>query len=192
MSGRQMSWSVATTMRMTTAMPAVMGAHVSIVGGGFKVAAEAGELEAAVAHGEHFAGDEGEPAAGYGDNRIPDQADGGVGHFELPETLPGGVAIDSGSLKHLFGHGLEGGIETKGQVPYLAGEDEEDDAEFDAELVAGDEGDHGEDDGREEAEDGDGLEDIEEADHPGLDARVVGGDVAIGDGEGEGEQVGDA
>ena len=168
------------------------GAEVAGGGGGLEVAAEAGELEVAVAHGEHFAGDEGEPSAGDGDDGVPDEADGGVGHFELPEALPGGVAVDAGGFEHLFGDGFEGGVEAEGEVPDLAGEDEEDDAEFDAELVAGDEGDHGEDDGREEAEDGDGLEDVEGGDHPGFDAGIVGGDVSVGDGEGEAEQVGDA
>ena len=168
------------------------GAHVSGVGGGLEVAAEAGELEAFVAHGEHFAGDEGEPAAGDGDDGVPDEADGGVGHFQLPETLPGGVAVDAGCLEHLFGDGFKGGVEAEGEVPDLAGEDEEDDAEFNAELVAGDKGDHGEDDWREEAEDRDGLEDVEGGDHPGLDAGVVGGDVSVGDGEGKREDVGDA
>ncbi len=178
---------MATTMRMTTAMPAEEGSDVAGVGGGLHVAAEAGELEVAVAHGEHFAEHEGEPAAGDGDDGVPDEADGGVGHFKLPEALPGGVAVDARGFEHLFGDGFEGGIEAEGQVPDLAGEDEEDDGELDAELVAGDERDHGEDDGRKEAEDGDGLEDVEDGDHPAFDAGIVGGDVAVGDGEDQAE-----
>ena len=63
---------------------------------------------------------------------------------------------------------------------------------LDAQLMAGNEGDHGEDDGGQEAEHGDGLQNVEDGDHPGLDARVVGGDVAVGDGEDQAEQVGDA
>ena len=122
------------------------GADVAGVGGGLEVAAQAGQLEVAVAHGEHLAGDEGEPAAGDGDDGVPDQADGGVGHFKLPEALPGGVAVDARGFEHLAGDALERGVEAEGEIPDLAGEDEQDDAHLDAELVAGNQRDHGQHD----------------------------------------------
>ena len=146
------------------------GVNVAGVGGGLQIAAQAGELEVAVAHGEHLAGDEGEPAAGDGDDGVPDQADGGVGHFKLPEALPGGVAIDARGFDHLPGNALERGVEAEGQIPDLAGEDQQDDAHFDAELMAGNQSDHGQHHAGEKAEDGDGLEDVEDGDHPGFDA----------------------
>ena len=165
-------------------------AHVAGVGRGLDVAAQAGKLEVAIAHGEGFAEDEREPAAGHGDDGVPHQADGGEGHFELPETLPAGVAIDARRLQHLARNGFERGIEAEGEIPDLAGEDEQDDAHLDAELMAGNERDHGQHHGRQKTEHGNRLQNVENRDHPRLDARVVGGDVAVGDGEGQAEQVG--
>jgi hypothetical protein len=49
--------------------------------------------------------------------------------------------------------------------------------------MAGNEGDHKKDNGREETKDGDGLEDVEDGNHPGFDARVICGYVPVGDGE---------
>ena len=89
------------------------------------------------------------------------------------------------------GNGLERGVEAEGEIPHLAGEDEQDDAHLDAELMAGNERHHGQHHRRQKTEHGNGLQDVEDGDHPRLDARVVGGDVAVGDGEGQAEHVGD-
>src|SRR5271157_4010275 len=164
-------------------------AHVGGVSGGLQVAAQAGQLEVASAHGEHLAGHEGKPSAGDGDDGVPDQADGGEGHLKLPEALPGGVAIDARGFQHLPGDGLQRGIETEGEVPDLAGEDEQDNAHFDAHLTARNERDHGQHDGGQKAEHGNGLQDIEDRDHPGLEAGAMRGGVAVGDGEDQAEQV---
>ena len=43
---------------------------------------------------------------------------------------------------------------------------------------------------REKAEDGNGLEDVEDGDHPRLDAFVVGRDVSVGDGKGQAQHIG--
>ena len=167
-------------------------AHVAGNSGGLQVAAEAGQLEIASAHGEHFAGHECKPSAGDGDDGVPDQADGGKRHLKLPEALPCGVAIDERGFLHFPRDGLERGVETEGEVPDLAGEDEQDDAHFDAHLMARNERDHGQHDGGQKAEHGNGLQDIEDRDHPGLEAGVIHGSVAVGDGEDEAEQVRDA
>ncbi len=124
-------------------MPAEQGANVAGIGGRLDVAAQAGQLEVALAHGERLAEDEGEPSAGHGDDGVPDQADGGEGHFKLPEALPGGVAVDARGFNHLPRDGLQRGVEAEGQVPHLAGEDEQDDAHLDAHLVAGNQSHHG-------------------------------------------------
>jgi len=58
--------------------------------------------------------------------------------------------------------------------------------------VAGDEGNHGEHDGGQETEYRNGLENVEEGDHPGLNTLVVSGGVSVADSEREREQVGDA
>ena len=167
------------------------GAHIAGGSGRLEVAAEARQLEVAIAHGEHLAGDQGKPSAGHGDDGVPHQADGGVWHFQLPEALPGRIAVDARCLDHLPGNAFERGVETKGQVPYLSGEDEQNDAHLDAHLMAGHEGHHGQHDGRQKAEHGNGLENVEYRDHPGLDPRIVGRGVAVGDGEAQAEQIGD-
>src|SRR5208283_1455848 len=67
---------------------AEQGANVAGIGGRLDIAAQTGQLEVALAHGEGLAEDEGEPSAGDGYDGVPDQADGSVGHFKLPEALP--------------------------------------------------------------------------------------------------------
>src|SRR5580698_4673263 len=44
------------------------GADVARCSGGLQIAAEAGQLEVAVTHGEHFTGNQGKPAASDGDD----------------------------------------------------------------------------------------------------------------------------
>ena len=55
--------------------------------------------------------------------------------------------------------------------------------------MAGNESDHEEDNRRQEAEHGNGLKNVEDRDHPGLDARIVGRDISVCDGEDQTEQV---
>ena len=55
----------------------------------------------------------------------------------------------------------------------------------------GKERDHGQHDGRNKAEHGDRLKDIEHRDHERLYALVVGGEVAVADGEDQAEYVGE-
>src|ERR1700721_3138738 len=80
------------------------------------VTAETGKLEISVAHGEHFTEHESEPSAGNRDNGVPDQADGGIGHFKLPEALPGRIAVNTRGLDHLAGGAFERGEEAEGKV----------------------------------------------------------------------------
>ena len=58
--------------------------------------------------------------------------------------------------------------------------------------MAGNKRDHGQHHGRQKAEYGDGLQNIQNRDHPRFNARVVGGDVSVGDGKGETQKVSDA
>ncbi len=168
------------------------GEAVAGVGGGLEVGTESGEAEGAGADVEHLAGDEGEPGASDAHDGVPDQTDGGVGQLELQEALDAGEAVDDGGFDELLGDALEGGVKAKREVPDRTGENKDDRAHLDAELAGGEEGDHGEHDGGEEAEDGDRLEDVEDRDHEQLGAAVVGGDVAVADGEEQAEQVGEA
>ena len=57
--------------------------------------------------------------------------------------------------------------------------------------MAGNERDHGQHDGRQKTEHRNRLQNVEDRDHPRLDARVIGSDVSVGDGEGQAEHVGD-
>ena len=93
-------------------------------------------------------------------------------------------AEDAGRLAQLAGNGLERRVKAEGNVPDLSGEDEHDGAEFEAELASGEESDHGEHYAGKKAEHRDGLEDVQDGDHEGFDALVIGGDVAVGKGEG--------
>jgi len=77
------------------------GLDVTVSGGGLQIAAEPRKLEAAIAHGKHLAGDQCEPSTGDRDDGVPHKADGRVRHFELPEALPCGVAIDARGFNHL-------------------------------------------------------------------------------------------
>ncbi len=169
-----------------------MARPLPCVGGGLQVGAEAGQAEGARADVEHLAGDQGEPGAGDGHDGVPDQADGGVGQLELEQALQAGEAVDAGGFEQLARDALERRVEAEGEVPDRAGEDEEDSAHLDAELAGGEEGDHGEHDRGQEAEHGDRLQDVEDRDHEELGAAVVGGDVAVADGEEQAEQVGEA
>ena len=192
MTGRQMSWSVATMMAIMVSRPQAMARVISSAGGGLQIGAEAGEAEVVLAQHEHLAGHEEEPAAGDGDHRVPDQADGGVGKLKLDEALPAGEFVDLRRFAQLAGNALDGGVEAEGHVPDLAGEDEDNRTHLQADLAGRKERDHGEHDAGKKAEHRDRLQDIEARDHEGFHALAVGGDVAVADGEEEAEQVGEA
>ncbi len=143
------------------------------------------------AHGEGLAEDECEPSAGDGDDGIPDQANGRVGHLKLPETLPCGVAVDARSLNHLARNGFKRGVKAEREVPDLAGENQQDDAHLNSELVAGNERNHGQNDGGKKLRTGIDCRMSRTATIQGSDARIIGGDVAIDNGEGQAKRIGD-
>ena len=111
------------------------------------------------------------------------------GQFEFEQGLQAGVAIDLGGFAQLARQAFERRVEGESHVPDSAGKDEDDGAEFDPEMAGGEEADHREHHGRQEAEYRDGLHDVERGDQEGLDTLVVGGQVAVADGEGEAENV---
>ena len=167
-------------------------ANVAGVGRGLDIAAEAGKLEVDPVQRKHLAGHESEPAAGDRDDGVPHQADGGVGHLKLPEALPGGIAIDARGLDHLARNGFQRRVETECEIPHLPGEDEQDDAHLNAQLMVREQRDHRQHHRRQKAEHGDGLQNVENRDHPCLNACIVGGDVSVSDGEDQAEKVSDA
>src|SRR3979490_2125320 len=154
--------------------------------------AKAGEAKVAIAEDEHLAGHEKKPAAGDGHHRIPDEADGGKGKIELGEALPAAETVDDRDFFELARDGLQRRVETESDVPDLAREDEQDGAELDAELAVRKDRDHGEHDSRQEAEHGDGLENIQQRNHDDFGAPGAGGDVTVGESKNQAECVSDA
>jgi hypothetical protein len=140
---------------------------------------------------EHLAGHEREPSAGDRHDGVPDEADGGVGELQLDEALERRETVDVGRLDEFARDAFERGVEAEGHVPDGAGEEQDDGAELHADVAGGEEADHGEHDGRQEAEHGDRLHDVERSDHKGFDTLVVGGEVAVADGEEQAEDVGE-
>src|SRR5467141_2457553 len=157
-----------------------------------KKRAEAGEAKVAIAEDEHLAGHEKKPAAGDGHHRIPDEADGGKGKVELGEALPAAETVDDRDFFELARDGFKRRVETESDVPDLAREDEQDGAELDAELAVRKDRDHGEHDSRQEAEHGDGLENIQQRNHDDFGAPGAGSDVTVGESKNQAQCVSDA
>src|SRR5216684_2123950 len=157
-----------------------------------KKRAKAGEAEVAIAENEHLAGHKKKPAAGDGHHGIPDETNGGEWKVELGEALPAAETKDDRGFVELAGNGFQRGIKTESDVPDLAREDEQDGTEFDAELAVRKDRDHGEHDSRQEAEHGDGLENIQQRDHDDFGAPGAGGDVAVGESKNQAQCVGHA
>ena len=118
-------------------------ACVAGICGGLKIGTQARQPKIAVSQHEHFAGHQEKPSAGHGHHRIPNESDSGVGQFHLHKTLPPAPAIDFSNFAHLARYGFQGGIKAEGHVPDLAGKNQKDGAELDAELARGKKGHHG-------------------------------------------------
>lgn len=161
-------------------------------GGSLKIAAETWKAEISGAEDKHFASDKEEPAAGNRNHAVPDKADGSGGELKLQKALPAGVAVNGRGFDEFVGKAFERGVEGEGHIPDLAGEDEDDGTELQTDLTRGEEGDHGKHDAGQEAENGDGLKDVERGDHDGFEAAAVSGDVAVSNGEDEAEEIGEA
>ncbi len=165
------------------------GAHVAVIRRGLDVAAQPRQLKIAITHGEGFAKNERKPAARHRNNGIPYQPDCREWHFQLPKTLPSGISIDARGLKHLPRNGFERGIEAEGKVPDLPGKDQQNDGHLNAKLMPGDERDHGEHHGRQKAQHRNRLQDVQNRNHPWLNARVVSRNVAVADGKCQAERI---
>ena len=134
--------------------------RVAVARGGLEEGAKAGEAKVTLAEDEHLAGHEKKPAAGDGHHGIPDQTDGGEGQVEFGETLPAAEMINDGHLVEFTRNGFQRGIKAEGDVPHLARKDEQDGTELDAELAMRKDRHHGQHDSGQEAEHGDGLQDV--------------------------------
>src|SRR5260370_1548455 len=167
-------------------------ARVAMARRRLKKRAKAEEAKVAIAEHEHLAGHEKKPATGDGHHGIPDEADGGEGKVELGEALPAAEAINNRGFVEFARNGLERGIKTEGDVPDLARKDEQNGTELHAELAVRKNRHHGEHDSRQEAEHGDGLENIQQRNHDDFGAPGAGRDVAVGESKNQAQHIRDA
>ena len=165
------------------------GTSVAVVGGGLQVGTKAGQTQVPIAEDEHLAGHQKKPAAGDGHHRVPHQADGGIGQFHLDEALPPTPAVNFRGFLHLARNVFERGVETEGHVPNLAGKNQKDRTELDAQLARWKQGNHGHHYRRKKTEDRDGLQGVQKREHVALGAGVVSGDVTVDEGEGQAEHI---
>ena len=140
-------------------------ARVAMAGRRLKKRAKAREAEVALAQDEHFAGHQKKPAARDRHHGIPNQTDGGKRKVEFGEALPASKAVNDRRFIELARDGFQRRVKTESNVPDLAGEDKQNRTELDAELPVRKNRDHGEHDSRQEAEHGDGLENIQQRNH---------------------------
>src|SRR5207249_2820507 len=82
------------------------------------------------------------------------------GRSSSAKTLPAAETINDGHLVEFTRNGFQRGIKAEGDIPDLAGKDEQDGTELDAELAMRKDGHHGQHDSGQEAEHGDGLQDV--------------------------------
>ena len=163
--------------------------HVAGVSRRLDIAAQAGKLEVGAVERKHLAGHQRKPAVGDGDDGVPHQADRRVGHFELPETLPRRIAINARGLDHLARYAFHRRVKAEGEIPYLAGEDEENDAHLDAKLMMRNQRNHRQQHRRQKAENRNGLQDVQNRDHPCLNACIVCCDIAVANRKDQAEKV---
>ena len=168
--------------------------HAMVVTGAcrrLQIRAETRKPEVAIAQNKHLAGHQEKPSARDRDHGVPHQPNGGVRQFELPKALPCGKAKDIGGFAKLTRQALERCVEAEGHVPYLPGKNQHDGAQLDAQLAPGNQRHHGQHYTGQEAQDGNRLQNIEHRDHEGFCTRVVSGDVTVGHGKDQAQEVGD-
>ncbi len=164
---------------------------VARIGGGLEIRAKAGKAEVARAEVKHLARHQKEPRARDRHDRVPDKPDGGVGQLQLKQPLHARKTVDAGRFHQLLGDALERRVEAERHVPHRAREDQDDRSHLNPKLAGRKERDHGEHDGRQKAQHGDRLQDVENRNHHLFGAPVVRRDVAVGDCEEQAEQVGE-
>ena len=147
------------------------GARVPGIGRGLQVGAQPGKAKVAIAQHEHFAGHQEEPSAGHRHHGIPDQSDGRVGQFQLPEALPPAQAVDLRRFQHFARNVLQRGVEAEGHVPDLAGEDQQNGPELHAQLPGGEQRHHGHHHAGQKTQDGNGLQRVQQRNQEALGLR---------------------
>ncbi len=166
-------------------------ARVAMARRRLKKRAKAGKAKVALAEDEHFAGHEKKPAAGDRHHGIPNKTDGGKRQVEFGEALPAAEAIDDRGFVEFAWNGFQRRIKTERDVPNLTRKNEQDGAEFGAELAVRKNRDHGEHDSRQEAEHGDRLKNIQQRNHDHFGAARAGGDVAVSESKNQAQRIRD-
>ena len=163
---------------------------VARIGRRLQVGAQTRELEGAAAQRELLGGHQEEPAARPAHHAIPDQADHRGRHLQDEKAPPGAHARDGRDLLQIGGERACRVVVAEGHVPGLAGKNEDDAGEFQADIRVRKQCDQREGDRGQEREDGNALQDIQQRDHDALRPAVVGSNMPVDQGKHQREQVG--
>ena len=167
-----------------------LGPAIALLHRGVHVGPDARQLEVLVAGLEGLGGHEEEPAVGHAHHGVPHQAGGGEGQLHEAQLLEPAEAVEGGGLLQILGEGFEALVEAEGHVPGLAGDDEQHRRQLQAHVAAGEQGEHDQQDRRQEGQQGDALEDVQDGHQDPLSNGILGGPVGHHQGEGEGQGIG--
>ena len=167
-----------------------MAPDIAGVGRGLQIRTQSGQAQVAIVEHERLARHQEKPSAGHRHHGVPHQPDGRAGQLQLGEALPPAQPVNAGRLHQFVRNILGGRVHAEGHVPHLAGEDQQDGAELHAELPRGKQRHHGHHHGRQKTQHRDGLQGVEQRNQDALGAGVVRGELAIGDGKDQADEVG--
>ncbi len=123
-------------------------ASVAAARGRLQERTKTGKPEVALAQDKHFASHQKEPPTRDGHHGIPHQTDRGKRKVKLREALPAAKTIDDRGFVKFARDTLQRGVKTERNVPDLSRKDEQDGAEFHAELAVRKNRNHGQHDSR--------------------------------------------
>mmetsp|Transcript_21587 Transcript_21587/g.51171 ORF Transcript_21587/g.51171 Transcript_21587/m.51171 type:complete len:655 (+) Transcript_21587:263-2227(+) len=138
------------------------GGQVLGLDGQRDVGAHAGQLDVLPRHRDGLGGDNEEPAAAHAHHHVPQQARHRERQLQPPEALPARELEDARGLLQLARHGAQRLVEAEGHVPGLAGEDGEQRRQLHTEQIAREQRDEGRHRDGLEAQDGNGLQDVQQ------------------------------
>ena len=165
-----------------------LGHHVALLRGGGHVGPEPGQPEIlALPEGEGLAGHEEEPAVGHAHHGVPDQVRGREGDLQPAQALDPGQAVGPRDFVEAVRQRLQPLVEGEGEIPGLAGDDEDDGGQFQARVAVWEEAHHGQQDHGQEGQEGDALEDVQDGDEDPLRKGILGRPVGHGQAEADGD-----
>lgn len=162
-------------------------AQQTLLGGGAAEAAQARQQQAAT---DDLGRAQEVPAVGPGHHAVVDQLGDG-GRQVQPHVLePVADTVRLQGFAQELGDGGDRLVDAEGHVPGLAGEDQEDRGQLDARRPAVEEGDEEVHRGREEAQNGHRLQDVQDGQEQPLQAPGEAGGGAVDQSEGQRQQAG--